>query len=596
MMVPGTAQRVPGTGMRTAAGQRGMLGTARLRTGMAAGPGNVAAVGVGMQTAVNVSDRPVTQQGMSGMKTAGQGPGRQVQDPSYYIGVLRAKLTEIATEISKLKREINQHQTDSAQYSGLERKYEELLKEVRNLEGTLADYNLAMDKVRMHTDPTEVEAYQKQLAAKNRRDAQEVDQVFLRKQGRDRATREAEEEVERIHRANEQKLNRLEPAKLSQYKALLDRSHQLQARAHEQQEALDQALGRAAEAEAELRERGHNDRYKDLQRRLDRLRRDRQGLLEEQELAAMDPREANKKVLARVKEDNRRAAELDQKARALREEIGRLRRQLGDLSADLTAKEGADSAKTKYERLSQRDQEMTQFIAKFDETKAQIVGGIQNTQDTIVGLLEHISRGLGAESNMPSADKLDEMKDEARFKEKQLETSQMTMARLRQEKEKRLQEMEKINTLDDKIAEELRGLNDQMGSMRREMGAFEDLDGLRAQAEKTKKYLHEMMEKYQTRQDNVKQQVAQLSAQYEQVKNDLSNNKTHETLEALEKKIAAQANSIFSLQEYIETKGRETDFESLKDDCLRITESLNQITIKMEQNAESGAKYSASGY
>ena len=38
---------------------------------------------------LRVADRPVTQQGLSGMRTASQGPNRQVLDRSYYLGLLR---------------------------------------------------------------------------------------------------------------------------------------------------------------------------------------------------------------------------------------------------------------------------------------------------------------------------------------------------------------------------------------------------------------------------------------------------------------------------------------------------------------------------
>lgn len=65
---PGTGMRVPGTGMRP--------------------PGTGAnAQGVGMVTNVEINARPVTQQGMSGMKTAGQGPGRQVRGTFYLAKV-----------------------------------------------------------------------------------------------------------------------------------------------------------------------------------------------------------------------------------------------------------------------------------------------------------------------------------------------------------------------------------------------------------------------------------------------------------------------------------------------------------------------------
>lgn len=43
------------------------------------------------------------------------------------------------------------------------------------------------------------------------------------------------------------------------------------------------------------------------------------------------------------------------------------------------------------------------------------------------------------------------MEDEKSFKEKQLKSSETTMRRLNQDKEKRLQELEKINTLDEKV-------------------------------------------------------------------------------------------------------------------------------------------------
>lgn len=45
------------------------------------------------------------------------------------------------------------------------------------------------------------------------------------------------------------------------------------------------------------------------------------------------------------------------------------------------------------------------------------------------------------------------MEDEKSFKDKQLKSSEATMRRLHQDKEKRLQEMEKVKTLDEKVAD-----------------------------------------------------------------------------------------------------------------------------------------------
>ena len=51
------------------------------------------------------------------------------------------------SESNKLRTEIEQQSIDNAQYTQLERKYETLSKSKEALEGQLADYNLALDKV-----------------------------------------------------------------------------------------------------------------------------------------------------------------------------------------------------------------------------------------------------------------------------------------------------------------------------------------------------------------------------------------------------------------------------------------------------------------
>jgi hypothetical protein len=41
---------------------------------------------------VNVTDRPMTGQGVMGMKSSAGGGGRLVEDTSYYVGLLRKKM------------------------------------------------------------------------------------------------------------------------------------------------------------------------------------------------------------------------------------------------------------------------------------------------------------------------------------------------------------------------------------------------------------------------------------------------------------------------------------------------------------------------
>ena len=50
----------------------------------------------------HVADRPVTQQGMAGPKTAG-GSGRQVADKTFYLAQLRQKRSELVEVTSQLQ-------------------------------------------------------------------------------------------------------------------------------------------------------------------------------------------------------------------------------------------------------------------------------------------------------------------------------------------------------------------------------------------------------------------------------------------------------------------------------------------------------------
>merc|ERR1719399_2063877 len=116
-----------------------------------------------------------------GMTTGKFGPGRQIYDKSYYMLTLRTKLQDLTQEITKFRAEIDQIQNDNNQYSRYEKRYDELIKSVRNLEGDLADYNLALDKNRTDTRPEEVQHMYFLLKQQNDQQRQDLDSIFLEK-------------------------------------------------------------------------------------------------------------------------------------------------------------------------------------------------------------------------------------------------------------------------------------------------------------------------------------------------------------------------------------------------------------------------------
>nr|KAF6314677.1 intraflagellar transport 74 [Myotis myotis] len=80
---------------RPPSGIRPPSGNIRVATGISPGTarpgsrGGLIGTGGVLSSQIKVADRPVTQQGLSGMKTGIKGPQRQILDKSYYLGLLR---------------------------------------------------------------------------------------------------------------------------------------------------------------------------------------------------------------------------------------------------------------------------------------------------------------------------------------------------------------------------------------------------------------------------------------------------------------------------------------------------------------------------
>lgn len=551
--------------------------SSRLRTGQVlATPGTQAAMGLSsLGAAATVTHRPVTQQGLSGMKSSHGGRGRQVQDVNYFLGEIRKRNAEIASESRRLHEEVDQRMADATNYSNLEKRYQDLFKEVRNLEGQLADYNLAKDKYATSTDPMEIREYMMQIEEKNRMEAAEQDRLFLMKQEKEKLVAEVEAQIQQLHSDAERRINQLEPGKLERYRKLLEESQGAQKEASDRQGEVDQLNARIREAEGALKESGYRDEYNRLEGRERSLQRELEGLRSDLKIAGSDPKDAHAKLLEKVKEQKRRTRECESDIGAAREEIASMRRHLDELASG-AGDRGSDGASEKYEKMLERDKLMSDFIEGFDAKRDDLQQKQRVAQDTIVALLQHISQGLESKSSLPSEQRLQDMKDEATFKERQLKGSTRTLQDLQGHKRRAEQELAKLQNLDVNINNELQELASNMDKWREEMAAFEDLDGLRSSAADTMAYLEDMRERHLRRRDSIRQQVSALSRSHEDVKRQLSRSETLSDLEALEKRLKFHEQNIFNLKEWTEERGRATDYVAVKESVMKITEALNK--------------------
>ena len=134
---------------------------------------------IGFTTNTKVIDRAVSRQGLTGAISGagGQKIERKIQDKSYFMTLLKTKISDITNEIMKMNDEIGKINTNMTKYGALNKEYEILSKEIQDLEGELADYNLAGDKYRSNMRAEDIEEVYNRIKLYKKKVDDEYDQI-----------------------------------------------------------------------------------------------------------------------------------------------------------------------------------------------------------------------------------------------------------------------------------------------------------------------------------------------------------------------------------------------------------------------------------
>lgn len=209
---------------------------------------------IGFTTNVKVEERAVTRQGLEGLKNKKEKKiERKIQDKYFYAELLKKKTNDISKEISKMRNEIDGINQDISAYNNMNKTFETLSKEVQNLEGELADYNLAGDKYRSTMRAEDIDAVYNHIRMNNKKKRDDSDFLYLEKAKREEELQKVEYEMNKIMQAVEQKLMELEPEQKIEYEQLREENSQLMGKIHEQREELNRINLEIMEGESLLK-------------------------------------------------------------------------------------------------------------------------------------------------------------------------------------------------------------------------------------------------------------------------------------------------------------------------------------------------------
>ncbi|CAF3617201.1 unnamed protein product, partial [Adineta steineri] len=117
----------------------------------------------------------------------------ELQDRTYFLHIIRAKISEVKLEIQRLQHEIESLTENRRQYIILNKTAEDLSEKVKDLQNDLEDYNMA--RMNSFCDVTKVKKEIQDLNAHNQQVESCIEQMYLEKQRKEEQIQRLEHEL-----------------------------------------------------------------------------------------------------------------------------------------------------------------------------------------------------------------------------------------------------------------------------------------------------------------------------------------------------------------------------------------------------------------
>lgn len=254
------------------------------------------------------------------------GPGRMVQDVTFFQTELRKRANSLVDEIQRLQTELEKENRENSNYEMFEKRSDALAEELTSLQGQLGDYNTLVDKLHTDTDIDELERQSQALKAKNQRESKVLDKIFEDRQQKERELKEIQRLFEIEQQAAESQIYQLDETKRQKYMQLKKENQAYIAQITVKQQDIDRLEANVSQMRKEVMGDQMKERAVLLYERLNEAKvknSDLEALVKSfgNESAA----EEKARLLEQVKQDNLEISGMERKITELNEEFRNLK-------------------------------------------------------------------------------------------------------------------------------------------------------------------------------------------------------------------------------------------------------------------------------
>ena len=535
---------------------------------------------IGFTTNTKVIDRAVSRQGLTGAISGagGQKIERKIQDKSYYMTLLKTRISDISNEIMKMNDEIGKINTDMTKYGTLNKEYEILSKEVQDLEGELADYNLAGDKYRSNMRAEDIEEVYNRIKLYNKKKMDESDNLFLDKAKIMDQIQQIEQENNRVLQGIEQRLLDLDPDQKNEYEAIREENQNYILQIYQLREEMADLNSQLVEGENSLRNNPNKMEAHKIKDSINLLRRKKEELELQTNESGLSIDELKQRLMAKAKEQTMEKNNIDKKIPDTRKLIEANKKAIIEIEKEMKSQQSSDNTKA-VDSIAEKDKEISAFIENHENIKRNHYKEIRAKEEVVLALLHNISEKINlGEKPLEGGTGI---KERIREKKDMIEKSENTLEEAKAKYEELVIKLERLDKLDQTLKKDIDNYKEKLLRINNDISkkfdkVEEQKDFLKRDAERKKKLLVILNQN----KENYSKLLTSLTLKNRTKNTQLEDNDIYKRLHELEVKMQANENTIYNLQSYIESKANENQYGNLLKECMDLQQKINDELLK----------------
>uniref|UniRef100_A0AAF5PVW8 Intraflagellar transport protein 74-like protein n=2 Tax=Wuchereria bancrofti TaxID=6293 RepID=A0AAF5PVW8_WUCBA len=541
---------------RLGTGQNGRLPTGTIQTAAAAAPRGT-------------TMRPVTQQGLTGVKAATRiGSGRFVIDKSYYMSLFRAQMNNLMNEINKLRDDLNKGERDRQNLLIYEKKAEEEANIIRTLQGRLLDCNKIVDLINTNSELHEIENELAKLH-KQRNDAEKnLAELVENRRMKEDEIRMIENEIEEQKAQNNAKFHSMNPTIYDAYEELKKENEELLEEYEKKQEELNELNRKKEEFDEHLAKFTLKQQAAVLHERLAELEEKKMTIVDEIN-AEGTPDEQRERLLQTVVRTTNEIDIIQKQLDDVNEQTQQLTEELREF--DIEMENVVGERNEKYRELKLKEMQFDEFLNSYDNLRAEEESQIDLISTEVVRKLELISTNITNLSLTSENTNLD--LTELAINEN------VTSSALKELYVRLQEELNEMNKLEEQLKMANKQINEEIKEMNEKMNEFENIHDLKAHKEQKRQELESCREMLMVELPKINNLYQKLMDELEQTKFKLEKNNEYIKFKNVEKKWQCAEKNLNVLREEATQREMETNYQVFKEEALRLKAAYNAVLI-----------------